>query len=79
MSDLLLSPTLSDAALVELAIAIRQRHRGLLPVLRLTAEADGVVLDGIAANFYGKQMALHEVQSIAGLTVLANRITVICS
>lgn len=79
MSTIIASPAPSEAALVELATAIRGRHRGRLAALQLTVEAEGVILDGTAVNFYGKQLALHEVRHVAGLAVRANRITVTCS
>lgn len=59
----------------ELAAAIRERHRCLLRELRIEVVNEGVVLHGHAYNFYGKQVALHEVLRHE-VPVVANRIAV---
>ena len=65
----------SQGRFEELAAEIRQRHRAILREFTIHEEDGGAVLHGYAYSYYGKQMALHEVQR-ANLAVIANRIIV---
>jgi hypothetical protein len=55
---------------------LRQRLCGRVRELRVRVSAEGVVLQGASANFYGKQMAQHLAHKLLGLTILANEIEV---
>ena len=55
---------------------LRQRLCGRVRQLSLLIRAEGVVLRGAAANYYGKQMAQHLAHKLLGLPVLANEIEV---
>jgi len=70
----------NDAALTlsaEQAEAILlERLCGRVRDLRVFLRAEGAVLRGVAANYYGKQMAQHLAHKLLGLSVLANEIEV---
>jgi hypothetical protein len=51
---------------------LRQRLRGRVRQLRLLVGAEGIVLQGVAANYYGKQLAQHHAHKLLGLLVRAN-------
>jgi hypothetical protein len=55
---------------------LRERLCGRVRQLRLLIQAEGVVLQGITANYYGKQMAQHLAHKLLGLSILANEIEV---
>ena len=55
---------------------LKQRLRGRVRELRVLVRADGVVLRGAAANYYGKQMAQHYAHKLLGVPILANEIEV---
>jgi len=55
---------------------LRQRLCGRVRHLRVHIRAEGVVLHGVAANYYGKQMAQHLAHKLLGIPVLANEIEV---
>jgi hypothetical protein len=57
---------------------LKQRLRGRVRELRVLVRADGVVLRGAAANYYGKQMAQHMAHQLLRLPIVANEIEV-CS
>jgi hypothetical protein len=55
---------------------LRQRLCGRVRELRLLVRADGVVLQGASANYYGKQMAQHFAHTLLRLPIVANQIEV---
>jgi hypothetical protein len=55
---------------------LRQRLCGRVRELHVVIRAEGVVLRGAAANYYGKQLAQHFAHKLLGLSVLANEIEV---
>ncbi len=55
---------------------LRQRLCGRVRQLRVTVGADGIVLHGAAANYYGKQMAQHLAHQLLRLPIVANKIEV---
>ena len=55
---------------------LRQRLRGQARELRVVANNGHVLLEGIAATYYAKQLAQHIVLAVLGGTVLVNRIDV---
>jgi len=55
---------------------LKQRLRGRVRELRVLVRADGVVLRGAAANYYGKQMAQHMAHQLLRLPIVANEIEV---
>jgi hypothetical protein len=55
---------------------LRQRLCGRVRNLRVLFRAEGIVLHGAAANYYGKQMAQHFAKELLGLQILANEIEV---
>ena len=55
---------------------LRQRLCGRVRELRVLVRAEGVVLRGASANYYGKQMAQHLAHKLLGLPILANEIEV---
>ncbi|HKI36613.1 MAG TPA: hypothetical protein VKA46_32450 [Gemmataceae bacterium] len=55
---------------------LRQRLCGRVRHLRVHIRAEGVVLQGVAANYYGKQMAQHLAHKLLGMLVLTNEIEV---
>ena len=61
----------------EAADVIRNRHRSHLRELQIKVVDGGVILYGVSVNFYGKQLALHEVIRVCQMLVLANRIEVV--
>jgi hypothetical protein len=66
---------MSQADLQGLAIEIQRNNRSLIREFRIDTSPEGLVLRGVAYSFYGKQVALSEVQRRTG-QVLANRIEV---
>jgi hypothetical protein len=56
--------------------ALRQRLRGHLRELRVVVRDGGVVLQGCAASYYGKQLVQHFAHALFGLHILANEIEV---
>jgi hypothetical protein len=67
--------SLSDI-LSTLAETIRQRHSGLIRELRIERVPRGIVLHGVTVNFYGKQIALHEVRQRYPVRVVSDQIVV---
>jgi hypothetical protein len=65
-----------DQLLAQLAAQIRNRHRSHIRELWIEVVWGGVVLHGQASNFYGKQMAFHEVCNDGRFVVVANQIEV---
>jgi hypothetical protein len=59
-----------------LATDTRDRHRGHLREFRIEVAEGGVVLHGVAAAFYGKQLAQQALLR-RGFHVIANRIVVV--
>jgi len=55
---------------------LRQRLRGQARELRVVGYPGHVLLEGIAATYYAKQLAQHIVLHVLGETVLVNRIDV---
>jgi hypothetical protein len=55
---------------------LRQRLCGRVRQLRVLVRKDGVVLQGAAANYYGKQMAQHFAHKLLRLPIVANEIEV---
>jgi hypothetical protein len=53
-----------------------QRLRGQVRELRVVANGDHVLLEGIAATYYAKQLAQHFLLGVLGDTLLVNRIDV---
>jgi hypothetical protein len=68
--------TASTLSAEQAEAVLRQRLRGRVRQLRLLVGAEGVVLQGVAANYYGKQMAQHHAHKLLGLLVRANEIEV---
>ncbi len=65
-----------DESFRQLAEEIRSRHRSQLRELKIEIVEGGVILSGMAASFYGKQIAFHEASDRYKLLVKANQITV---
>ncbi|WP_162669368.1 hypothetical protein [Gemmata massiliana] len=65
-----------ERSLREWATEICQRHRSHLRELWFKAVQRGVVISGVARSYYGKQLALCELQRRCGLPVIANQIEV---
>ena len=55
---------------------LRQRLCGRVRELRVLVRVDGVMLRGVSANYYGKQMAQHYAHKLLGVPILANEIEV---
>jgi hypothetical protein len=55
---------------------LRLRLCGRVRQLRVLVRKDGVVLQGAAANYYGKQMAQHYAHKLLRLPIVANEIEV---
>jgi hypothetical protein len=55
---------------------LRQRLYGRVWHLRVQIREEGVVLQGVAVNYYGKQMTQHLAQKLLGLPILANEMEV---
>jgi hypothetical protein len=66
-----------ERALHQLATSVLKRHRSHLRELRIVVVEDGVILQGNAVTFYGKQIALHEVRSECKCVVVGNQIEVL--
>jgi hypothetical protein len=56
--------------------ALRQQLRGKFWELRVVVRAEGVVLQGSATCYYGKQLAQHFAHKLFKLPILANEIEV---
>jgi len=56
--------------------ALRQRLCGRVRELRVVIRAEGVVLRGASANYYGKQLAQHLAHQLFRLPIFANEIQV---
>ena len=68
--------TASTLSAEQAEAVLRQRLRGRVRQLRLLVGAEGVVLQGVAANYYGKQMAQHMAHQLLRLPIVANEIEV---
>jgi hypothetical protein len=55
---------------------LRQRLCGRVRELHVVIGAEGVVLRGAAANYYGKQLAQHLAHQLLRLPIAANEIEV---
>jgi hypothetical protein len=55
---------------------LRQRLCGRVRQLRVLVRGEGVVLQGAAANYYGKQLAQHYAHKLFRLPIIANEIEV---
>jgi hypothetical protein len=55
---------------------LRQRLCGRVRELRVVVRAEGVVLHGASANYYGKQLAQHLAHQLFRLPIAANKIEV---
>jgi len=55
---------------------LRQRLRGRVRELRVIIRVEGIVLRGVTANYYGKQMAQHFAHQLFRLPIAANEIEV---
>lgn len=55
---------------------LRHRLSGRVRALRVLVDAEGVVLQGASANYYGKQMAQHLAHTLLRLPIKANEIEV---
>jgi hypothetical protein len=60
----------------EAEVILRQRLCGHVRELRVLIRAEGVVLQGASANFYGKQLAQHHAHKLLRLPIFANEIEV---
>ena len=68
--------TASTANAEQAEAVLRQRLCGRVRELRVVIGAEGVVLRGAAANYYGKQMAQHLAHQLLRLPIAANEIEV---
>jgi len=59
-----------------LAELVRRRLAGRIRDLRLVLRENGIVLQGRACSYYGKQLAQHEVLRVANAARLVNEIEV---
>ena len=59
-----------------LAELVRRRLAGRVRDLRLVLRENGIVLQGRACSYYGKQLAQHEVLRVANAARLVNEIEV---
>ena len=59
-----------------LAELVRRRLAGRVRDLRLVLRENGIVLQGRACSYYGKQLAQHEVLRVANAAQLVNEIEV---
>ena len=64
-------PLVEDAEAV-----LKQRLCGRVRELRVLVRAEGVVLRGASANYYGKQLAQHLAHQLFRLPIFANEIEV---
>jgi hypothetical protein len=55
---------------------LRQRLRVYIRELRVLVHAEGVVLQGAAVSYYGKQMVQHVAHQLFRLPIVANEIEV---
>ena len=62
--------------LQEMAGEIQRQYRSVIREFRIEPVEDGLVLHGFAYLFYGKQVALSEVQRRSSRPIVANRIVV---
>ncbi len=60
----------------ELEVRVRVRLRGYVRDFRLVAARGGLILQGCARSYYGKQLAQQAVMGAAPLPILANEIEV---
>jgi hypothetical protein len=65
------TPRVEDAEAV-----LKQRLCGRVRELRVLVRAEGVVLRGASANYYGKQLAQHFAHQLFRLPIFANEIQV---
>ena len=59
-----------------LAELVRRRLAGRIRDLRLVLRENGIVLQGRACSYYGKQLAQHEVLRVVNAARLVNEIEV---
>jgi hypothetical protein len=59
-----------------LAEIVRRRLAGRIRDLRLVLRENGIVLQGRACSYYGKQLAQHEVLRVVNAARLVNEIEV---
>jgi hypothetical protein len=59
-----------------LAELVRRRLAGRIRDLRLALRGNGIVLQGRACSYYGKQLAQHEVLRVVNAARLVNEIEV---
>jgi len=59
------------------AVEIQRNNRNLIREFQIESSPEGLILRGTAYSYYGKQIALSEVQRRSG-QVLANRVEVDC-
>jgi hypothetical protein len=71
-----MSDTEAPTELQDLLGILRNQLRGRLRDARLLQRDGRVVLQGIAVNYYAKQLALHLAQSALGTATLVNEIEV---
>ncbi len=69
-------PTASTPITEQAEAVLRQRLCGRVRELKVVIRAEGIVLRGAAANYYGKQMAQHFAHQLLGLPIAANEIEV---
>jgi hypothetical protein len=55
---------------------LRERLAGRVWDLRVLIREEGVILQGYAPNYYGKQLAQHAAMQVLGLRIWANEIEV---
>jgi hypothetical protein len=68
--------TTTNVNLAEAEALLRERLRAYVKDLRIVAREGGLVLQGQAHWYYGKQLAQHRAMQIVGLPVLINEIEV---
>ena len=70
------SDTVSTDGGEQAEAVLKQRLRGRVRELRVLIRAEGVVLQGATANYYGKQLAQHLAHQLFRLPIAANEIEV---
>lgn len=55
---------------------LRQRLRAYIRELRVPVHAEGVVLQGAAVSYYGKQLVQHVAHELFRLPIVANEIEI---
>ena len=69
--------TLTRATLEEIQADMQRRLNGRVRELRLSLRDGGLVLEGFAPTYYGKQLAQHVVMESLDVPIRANEIEVL--